>query len=81
MINVKFDKVLNKSRPICYLDSMGPLHPDVLRYKLDYNLNAEQYFTKNKNCIKYLENFLSTKCIIKDTLKQKKEFLKSIIII
>ena len=43
---------------------MGPLHPDVLRYKLDYNLNAEQYFTKNKNCIKYLENFLSTKCII-----------------
>ena len=76
MINVKFDKVLNKSRPICYLDSMGPLHPDVLRYKLDYNLNAEQYFTKNKNCIKYLENVLSTKCIIAAHPKAEKGILE-----
>ena len=76
MINVKFDKVLNKSRPICYLDSMGPLHPDVLRYKLDYNLNAEQYFTKNKNCIKYLENFLNTKCIIAAHPKAEKGILE-----
>ena len=76
MINVKIDKALNKSKPICYLDSMGPLHPDVLRYKLDYNINTEQYFTKNKNCIKYLKNLLSTKCIIAAHPKAEKGILE-----
>lgn len=49
---------------IVYLDSMGPLHPELAAYRLAFGREASQFFSSNLRCLAHLQKKLGKPCVV-----------------
>lgn len=49
---------------IVYLDSMGPLHPELTAYRLGFGREASEFFSSNLRCLTHLQERLGKPCVV-----------------
>ena len=49
---------------IVYLDSLGPLHPELQAYQLEFGLETSDFFSSNLRCLLHLQALLKKPCVV-----------------
>ena len=53
-----------QQKNIVYLDSMGPLHPELVAYNLPFRMDTSDFYSLNLKCLKELQVRLGGSCVI-----------------
>ena len=64
LLAVERKGLLCNPNKVVYLDSMGPLHPEVVAYNMPFSIEPKQFFASNFKCIDYLAKKMKLSCVI-----------------
>lgn len=64
LLEVESKPIPENDKYIVYLDSMGPLHPELTAYQLAFGREAPEFFSSNLRCLVYLQKKLSKPCVV-----------------
>jgi len=64
LLNVENSGIATQEKHIVYLDSMGPLHPELTAYQISFGIGASEFFSSNLQCLVHLQKQLNMPCVV-----------------
>ena len=64
LLRAERDGPIQQQEHIVYLDSMGPLHPELMAYKMPFGVEASDFYSLNIQCLKELQARLRNPCVV-----------------